>query len=384
MNILHVIPIFNPDQPFGGSQSYVDMITRELSKRGHKIAIYTSDMKSSSQRLEAISDLDKKRRVVRYRNLSIYLTKHTRLIVTPNLLPLLEKTASRYQIIHVHGGRGFQHVAVWRAAKKACVPYIIQPHGDLAGYYSGVFRASYDRTIGKQILRQSNRIIALNAFEEKQCLQSGALKDRIRVIPNGINLEEFANLEKGKFRSSLGLDSEEKILLFLGRIHRVKGLDILLKSLSIIRQTRNDIRLVVAGPDDGDLAPCLRLSRNLGIEKSVRFIGPVFGQGKLNALTDADLYVLPSRHETFSIGLLEAYASGTAAVATAVGGNEELIVDGVTGVIAAKPEYHLFAKALLKAIPESDILGRKAKSFANNFNITKTAAKLESVYLELR
>jgi len=383
MNILHVIPTFNPEHPFGGSQSYVDMITAQLSNRKHIVTIYTSDMQGTAQKLKAPCDMDKERRVVRCRNLSTRLTRYTRLIVTPHLVPLLEATADRFEVIHVHGGRGFQHVAVWYAARRACVPYIIQPHGDFADYYSGMFRRFYDRFFGTQILRGAGRIVALNSFEASQCVQHGVQKRKIRIVPNGINLQEFTGLKKGRFRHKVGIDTNTKILLFLGRIHPVKGLDILLKSLFVVRKARNDVILVVAGPDDGDLARCSRLAQTLGLEANVRFIGPIFGREKLDALADADLYVLPSRYETFSIGLLEAYASGTAVVATAVGGNQELIVDGATGVLATKPDYHMFADALLRAIPKSETMGKKARSYVHRFDIAETAGILESVYLEL-
>jgi len=97
-------------------------------------------------------------------------------------------------------------------------------------------------------------------------------------------------------------------VLYLGRIRRIKGVDILVKAFANIIEKLKDVRLVVVGPDDGYLGELVALINALKMEDNVLITCPLYGRDKLEAYVDAKVYVLPSRYETFPMSLLEAYA----------------------------------------------------------------------------
>ena len=122
-------------------------------------------------------------------------------------------------------------------------------------------------------------------------------------------------------------------MLFLGRLSFIKGLDLLVEAFA---QINSDARLVIAGPDDGDgcLERIRSLIADLKIEERVILPGPLFGKEKLEALVDADLFVLPSRHESFGNAAAEAIACGTPVLVTSECGIAPL-VDGRAGEVVA-------------------------------------------------
>jgi glycosyltransferase involved in cell wall biosynthesis len=161
---------------------------------------------------------------------------------------------------------------------------------------------------------------ALTSKEAEQIRALG-MRAPIVVIPNGLNLEDYAMTSSKDAPVEtpwLGpLEKESRRVLFLGRIHPKKGLKLLLAAWGKLKAEREGWELVIAGPDEqGHLAVVLEQVRSLGLENEVRFTGPVTGSAKVALLHSADLFVLTSYSEGFSISLLEAMASGVAVVAT--------------------------------------------------------------------
>ncbi|GAJ22860.1 unnamed protein product, partial [marine sediment metagenome] len=124
-----------------------------------------------------------------------------------------------------------------------------------------------------------------------------------------------------------GLGDDQRIILFLGRIHKIKGLDLLAKAFADLPKPLDNIKLVIVGPDDGYLSSLKKLVTDLGINDKVLFTGPLYGQEKLKAYVDADVYVLPSFYEIFGITVLEALACGTPVIVT----NRCGIADAING-----------------------------------------------------
>jgi len=130
----------------------------------------------------------------------------------------------------------------------------------------------------------------------------------VTLIPNGIDLPKYKGLSKTKV-------SRERTLLFLGRLHPVKGIDILLKVWRILQDEFHDWNLKIVGPEQhGQYARQLKeMANEFGIERLV-FEGPLYGEDKFDAYRSADLYVLPTHSENFGMTVAEALASGTPAI----------------------------------------------------------------------
>jgi glycosyltransferase involved in cell wall biosynthesis len=130
------------------------------------------------------------------------------------------------------------------------------------------------------------------------------------VVPNGVDLREFADLpDRGFLRQRFSQIGERRIVLFLSRIHPKKGLDLLVEAFA--RAGTAGRVLVITGPDcDGYEAEIRRLVRARNVDESVIFTGPLYGRDRIAALRDADLFALPSHQENFGIAVVEALAAG--------------------------------------------------------------------------
>ena len=384
MKILQVIPVFNPPELYGGSQQVVYQISKELVKRGHEVTIYTSDVKRSNLKERISTKVEKvdKVKVIHFRTISPCLSKNFGIMITPEMKNMLEHEKI-FDIVHVHEVRGYQHIIVWKYAKNG-VPYVIQAHGNL-DQRKGLFRKLYDYFYLHRILANARICIALNEYEVEQYSRMGVDLNKIIVLPNGIDLTEYSNLPaKGSFKRKFGIPDSEKILLYLGRIHKVKGLDLLVRAFSNVLAEFDGVKLIIAGVDDGYLSELKALIKALKIEDTILFTGPLYGRDKLEAYVDADVYVLPSRYETFPMGLLEAYACGKPVIASKVGGLKDLVIDGETGLLFNVGDFRQLAEKILFLLNDEDTtneMGKKARRFVEeSYPIEKTVDILERIY----
>ncbi|MBS7612398.1 glycosyltransferase [Candidatus Bathyarchaeota archaeon] len=389
MKILQVIPYFPPAYAFGGPVKVAYQISRELVKRGHEVMVYTTDAKDFGSRLEmnSYTTLDGIE-IRRFRNLSLTSIKKLKLFITPHLVSCAKKEVKDFDAIHLHEYRTFQNIVIAHYAKEYDVPYVLQTHGSLPRIMSWErLKWIYDMFFGYKLLREASKVIALSQVESEQYKAMGVPEEKIAVIPNGIDLSEYAKLPpKGSFKKKFNIDYE-KIVLYLGRIHRIKGIDILVKAFADIVAKFDDVRLVVVGSDDGYLGEIEALIKALKIEDKVLITGPLYGEDKLEAYVDADVYVLPSRYETFPMGLLEAYAHGKPVIASKVGGLRDLVVDGLMGMLVKPEDVEQLAESLrlmLDDLNRARDMGLAGRRFVEeNFPLERVVDKLEELYEEV-
>ncbi len=242
-----------------------------------------------------------------------------------------------------------------------------------------------DKTVSDKIIRGASKVIALNQTEAAELRIFGVPNEKIAIIPNGIDLVEYSDLpSKGSFKKKFGLDKNEKIVLYLGRIHEIKGIDILVRAFANIIHKLGDVRLVIVGPDDGYLSEIEALTKALKIEGKVLFSGPLYGVAELQAYVDATVYVLPSRYEIWGLTVLEAYACGKPVVASKVGGLTDLVLDGITGFSVESGNIHHLADAITVILNDdcrAREMGLMGELFVKkNFDIQRTTGKLEFLY----
>ena len=159
------------------------------------------------------------------------------------------------------------------------------------------------------MFKYASRVIALTEAEVEQYKEVGVDTAKIEVVPNGINLSEYEDLpEKGEFRGKYDIKPDERIILYLGRLNKIKAPDLLIKSFAELSNEMKCVKLVMVGPDDGCMENLNHLLRSKDLEDKVLFTGPLYNQDKLEAYVDADIYVLPSLYETFPNTVIEACA----------------------------------------------------------------------------
>jgi glycosyltransferase involved in cell wall biosynthesis len=316
VKILQVIDFFTPSR--GGSVIVPYNISKQLAKNGHDVTILTTDFefdKDFAKSLEQVTVIPFNCKA----NLSLFL-------YSPEMKNWLKNNIENFDLIHLHNFRSYQNMIASKYSKKNNVPYILQAHGSLPYNGKTILKKTYDTFYGYNILRSASKCIALTETEKQQYMQMGVSEEKIEIIPNGINISEYENLpERGIFRKKNNMTEQEKIILFLGRIHWIKGLDLLVDAFADLIKEVDNTKVVIVGPDDGFLSTLKEQIKTLNIEDKVIFTGPLFLNDKLSAYVDADVYILPSRYETFPNTVLEAWACGVPVIATKECGISDLI-----------------------------------------------------------
>ena len=384
MRILQVTPTFMPSN-FGGISLFYNL-SKNLTKRGHEVVVYTTDIKDRYSRLTEIQggrNIDGIK-VCYYRNISNTLATKYRLSVPRGMSLAIRRKINSFDIIHLHNFRTFQNILIHHYAKKYDIPYVLQAHGSLTTFFHKRWlKRIFDVIWGRRILKDVSKVFALTPIEAEQYKNMGVSEHKIEIVPNGLDLSEFDNLpERGEFRTKYGLDANQKIILFLGRIHRIKGLDLLIKVFSDLAKFLDDVKLVIAGPDDGYLTSLKKLVADSEISEKVLFTGPLYGQEKLKAYVDADVYILPSFYETFPMTLLEAMACGTPVIVTDRCGIVD-VINGQAGLVVPYDKDQL-RDALLHMLSDDQMrlrFGEKGKLLVREkFNWEKIAEQVEGVY----
>jgi len=384
MNILQVIPIMDPNNLWTGPHRVVFDISRGLARKGHNVTVCTSDMINIRTRITRHSeDISNDFEIVRIKNVSTHLSNMLGLLITPELRNFLSEHIQDFDLVHTHEYTTYQNVIVHKFAKGYGIPYILQAHGSIPRIGKTFRKWLYDVAVGHKILQDASKVIALTKVEAEQYRNIGVLDEKITTIPNGIDLSAYANLPPGGiFKKKFGIPESKKIILYLGRIHKTKGIDFLIRAYShLIRDLKcNDVVLVIAGPDDGYLREARRLSDSLGISDSVLFTGFVPSEVKNMALVDAEVFVTPS-FSGFPMTFLESCLAGTPVITTTLG-DDLAWIDGNVGYVTS-PTHLDLAKAVYKVVSNEDLrqrLSTNCRNTVKEFSLDKIVGKLEQVY----
>jgi glycosyltransferase involved in cell wall biosynthesis len=230
----------------------------------------------------------------------------------PSLIRTLRTILSRCDLVHIHWLYNFACVAAARASLAAGVPFIIQPRGSLDPYIrrkNSLAKRVYLSTIGRPLLTRAGAVI-FTAEQERERAEYRRHQPEW-IVSNGIDWSVYERLpERGTFRAAFPA-VRGPFLLFLGRLSRQKGLDLLLPAFAQLAREHPDLQLVLAGPDhEGYAANVRTLAASLGVDQRIVFTGLLTGALKLGAYVDAELFVLPSYMENFGGVIIEALACG--------------------------------------------------------------------------
>lgn len=235
----------------------------------------------------------------------------------PQTKVVLGDALSSAQVVHIHGlWEEIQHQAAV-ICRKLGKPYIFRPCGMLDPWSLSQGRWKKRLYMSWRLGRDLNRAAALHYTADAEREGASRLKLRPRPIvePNGVDLEAYRDLPaRGAFRTRFAIDAKVQLLLFLGRIHQIKGLDLLIPAFaSTLASWSGDAKpvLVLAGPNRNEYRAVIeRMISAHRIDENVIWAGMLQGQEKVQAYVDSDLFALPSYHENFGIVVAEAMAAG--------------------------------------------------------------------------
>ena len=357
MKILQIISSFPPAYSYGGALKVAYHLSKKLVSIGHDVTVYTTDVYDSKSRLifETNPEFMDGITVCRFRNISNYLSRKN-LTCAPSILFSLKNQIKEFDIIHFHEYRSFQAIFACYYAQKYNIPYIVQAHGSVLPFFQKQFlKQAFDRMWGNKILQNASKCIALTKTESDQYTKMGVPDDKITVIPNGINDVSPQNLPPaGQFRERYDIH-EKHIILYVGRIHKRKGIDFLIHAFNSFIQTwgGDDVALVIVGPDDGYRSTLENLVEQLGLSEKARFIG--YAPTLTAAYQDADVLVYPSIYEIFGLVPFEALLCGTPVIVTDDCGCGELIEEAECGYLVHYGDVAGLSETLRNALEHPDV-----------------------------
>ena len=253
----------------------------------------------------------------------------------PMLTRAAEEMCDSHDILHIHSmWESIQHHAT-RAAYRKGTPYVYRPSGMLDPWNMTKGTLRKKLYLALRARTNLNRAAALHFTStiERDWVKRLNLTAPSIVEPLGMNFGEYQTLPPaGSFRGRYPSISDRPVVIFLGRIHRGKGLELLIPAVAQMKERRT--MLMIAGPDGNFRGEADALIAHHGLADRVIFTGLITGPDKVAALADADLLALPSYHENFGLVVVEALAAGTPAVVSdQVGLHPDVSAAGVGGVV---------------------------------------------------
>lgn len=384
MRILHVVPTYLPAVRYGGPIWSVHALCRALVRRGHEVAVATTNMDGPNDLdvpIDRPVDMDGV-------SVSYFPSRHLRrLNWSPDLKTHLRDVMPRADFLHVHSVFLWPTFVAARLAARNGVPWCVAPRGalvpELVRRRSRWIKTAWLSLIERQTLEDASFIHATSELEANDISRFGFRLPPVRVVANGVDMPNES------IRDYVGNELPAQILkgpmlLFLGRISWKKGLDRLIPALKQIP----NIQLVVAGNDDEDLTPRLQiLAHEAGVASRVWFIGPVYGEAKVALLRASMMLVLPSYNENFGNVVLESLAYARPVAITAAVGVATIVEAAKAGaVIPDEPVEMGLALAKLLATPTHlDEMGRNGqKLVASYYSWDAIAQQMETAYADAR
>ena len=381
MNILQVFDFFSLSHG-GGTVDILYHLSKGLSSRGHNVVLYTGDYKLDRDYIKSLEGV----KVYPFHSRLDLAGLH----VMPGIISESRKSIREFDVIHMHCFRSFQNLVLHHYATKSGIPYIVDAHGSAPRMTAGrkgpmvIFKWLYDGLVGYRILRDAGKLVAETQVGADEYIKLGATRDKITLIHPPIDADEFSELPSpGVFRQKHKI-GEKKVVMSLGRINWIKGIDFLVESIALLAKQRQDVVLVIVGPDDGYQPTLERDISDLGISDRVLFPGFLTGTDKLSALVDADILVHPSIYEQGARTPLEALMCGTPVIVSQNTGAGEIIRNINAGYLVEHGDVHSLRdiiQYILDNPDEARTRTQKAKEYIKaNLSLNAQTGEYEKLY----
>ena len=350
-----------------------------MAKRGHEINVFTTS-------------IDFRDAVERYNNISLYRYGTNFRIASANFSfnLFLKPIKHKVDIIHIHVGNPIADLAGYVYIKRnRKTPSIITYHGDgqegIGSFVRNTGVSLYNKHLLDKVLSRADIIISPSEYYINESRFLGKYRDKIVVIPNGINVEDFdISYSREECRKKLGLPINKNIILFVGNLILYKGPDVLVKAMPNILKKVSDTELIFVG--SGRMKNELEeLSKKRDVEKYVKFAGFIEDSLKPLYYKAADVFCLPSTMSTESFGIvnLEAMACSVPIVASKIGGVPDVVKDGRNGLLVPQGDSEALADAIIYLLENEDIrerMGKNGRKKVENYSWEKIAEETERLY----
>jgi len=388
MKIAHLIPQFYPY--FGGAEVCIHNVCESLVKAGHEPVVITT---TPPPEVKAPFKYE----IIHLSKRTGGLFRHAPLlgkIYLRNRLAALQKKYN-FDLWQVTMGypAGIYSVDFFRKNK---IPCILRCCGDDIQKYPEInYGYRLDPAIDALAMEKYpkfNGLVALTPSVKKEYLELGIDDDKIRIIPNGVNVKRFADSKtiavKKKVFSELGIKDTEKLILTVGRYHPKKGYELIPAIAAELKEKDISFKWVIAGKAAGFINEKFPEAASLGIITLEKFAGlqadffSLPSQGLVDLYCAADIFVLPTLIETFGMVLVEAMASGLPIVTTEAPGVTDVINHGVNGFKMQVGDTHAMADAIANIFHDREMASKLSSAALNEAGIKYDWKNVTSRYLE--
>lgn len=390
----------------GGMNVYVRDLSRELGRRGFTVDVFT---RSQDPTIPTVSRLGTNARVIHlkagpeapYDKNLVY--DHIEEF-TNNLLDFAKSEDAAYHVIHSH--YWLSGLVAVRLQKQWGIPVMHMFHTlaklkNRVAKNDGELEPPLRVDSERQIINSVDRLTAANPLEKAQMIWLyGADPAKIEVIPCGVDLELFhpRPQDEAKARLESEFPRNHKMVLFVGRIEPLKGIDVLFKAMALVLRKHEELRdriclCIIGGEPDADCANMDRemarlheMRERLGISDVVTFLGKRDQQALPYHYSAAEVCVVPSHYESFGMVALEAMACGTPVIASRVGGLTFTVQDGRTGFLVPSDDPEKVAEKLALLLLDKGLrqqMGLRAADLSRRYGWPRVAGQIIAGYRDL-
>lgn len=376
MKILYITPYFSFRQ--GGASEIVYQLATHLTDRGHEVTLLTSDYLAEDE-----SNIQTNFEIVRLPSLSRW-----GFYVTLGMISWLKKNLSKFDIVHLQEFRTFQNIVASYFATNTTIPFFLTAHGTVPNIIERqIFKKIFDLLFQKRILRSITAFTAVSPEEVRDYKKIGIETSQIHLIYNGLNLNDY-DLSNSKNEIQINNELLQlPTILFLGRLHKKKRIDVLINAFKILNSKNPNSRLIIAGPDNGEEANLRQQVKNLGLVDKVDFFGPVYGEKKTAVYRSASMLGYPSSHEVFGLVPFEALLCGTPVIVTENTGMGDIIKEAQAGITVPQDDPKALADAIAWVLDNPELANQQVKKgqqfIRENLDWSKIAVDYERLYQQL-
>jgi glycosyltransferase involved in cell wall biosynthesis len=353
-----------------------------LVRRGHSVDVFTTDVLDATHRAVPSEEMLEGIRVRRFSNVSNALAWRTKKYQPLGLARELARHVAEYDVVHATDARTAPTAAAYLACRARNVPFCLSAHGSLPSSpgVRGAIKRAYDLLLVRPALARASFLFAQTEHEAGLYRDAGGRDGSIRILPLPVGtVPDDLPSRRGLFRQRLAITDRDNVILFLGRIHRLKGLDLLIDAVAPLLNTRRAV-LVVVGRDDGQWREITKRFGSLLADESVRPCPPLYDAERFYAYADADVFCLTPRHwEETSLASLEAAACGTPVVVSEQAEIPNLTESG--GGIVVPLEPGPVRGAITEVLARKEEMGPRARDLIRRQHTPEAVVALLERYL---
>lgn len=369
MRILQIT--FAPITSFGGMEKVVWQISKEMTKKGHEVTILQTDLYGPKK--DTKEQIKEKVRIISCKN-NFFLGGYG---YSSEFKRKLKEIWGNFDVGHIHGYGKFTSDFALKFLKGK-LPIIFSPYGFFHDKKNQIIKKIHMLLLARR-LKNADFCLGLTKLEHEKLLSLGIPHNKIKIISPGIKIKnpKMSKNPRDYFNKTR---KDKPLMLYVGRIHRTKGLKEILEAIKDI-----DINFLIIGKDVGFKKVLNCTIKKNGLQEKVKFAGGVTDAELWQAYRKCDFLVLYSYWESFGIVVIEAMAAGKPVIASNRGALPYLVKNNKTGLIVEYPnvkKLKLSLESLIRNKKKRIEMGKEAKRFSKRFNWSKIIKDYEEIYKE--